>query len=184
MANKKTNKISLPRNRNKILVIATILLVSVVGTFLVYRSQAATHVVTIVAKDQATTLDGYGSTVKLFTIPAGKGTLPGLWVKKGKGVGLSHQASYAKGATYQACFALYNTKDNKVRLKVTGWNGTGYNSDIVDLSERIISIAGQKNKTQSHCVKFKPDQPYSRVMLGYEPLGMNGVIHKVTVIKH
>ncbi len=181
MANKKTKNISLPKNRKKILILISILLVSLVGTFFLYRSQAATHVATIVAYHN---FPGHLNSkyYRPVTIPVGKSTDKAVWIAKSTtayntGFSIKSGVKFSSGVSYRACFQFYNKNPNTILLTVS-------DGDYVRREVNRVTVNTQGSPSiQQRCMDFRLSNPSSELWFKHKPLAYNGIFYKVTVIK-
>lgn len=183
----KQPKLKLPTaNKRNMMIAVSVLLVALVGGGIVYKSQAASHVTTMVHADEYTSTTG--DKYKIVNIPKGKGTVKALWIKKSTTSSpagwtvVDRDHTYLAGKTYQACYSMYNTKSNLVDLQITGVTAAYGSGTSYPLGHKLAQLLGA-SKLQQSCVNFTPTVNLGRIHVGYSPLTNNGIIYKVTIIR-
>ncbi len=177
-------------NKNKLLLAVVVLAVALVAGFFVYRSQAATHVATVVATNSLTSernITKYrNGAFRKLSANLGKSAVDVVWIKKGYDFWMI--APTSTDGRHKACFELFlSKKATQVRLDVyrqqTATNNFQPSPYILTFNDPTKTIPAKKT-LQTHCVEFYSNIKNTKAYYGVvTPIGGNVNVRKVTVIK-
>lgn len=153
------------------------------GGYFAYRSFAAIdHIDTVLAEDKIFNNTTKFNKPKAYDMPAGKSTKKAAYVEKGEYFWLdSNRDLLSQARSYQACFSVYNTKPNKVRLMLY-YTKQGSNAlHLIKTTDKSISGS---SSPQSHCVQGAVPAQQGTIELEakYIPMSIDGVVYKVTYV--
>lgn len=178
------NRFTTP-SRKKLIILASILLVSLFGTLVVYRSQAALgHIKTYVAVDWlSSNKNAWGSNAthyKRKSVRGGKAKVSAVWIKKNAVYRMTSPVNLS-AAWYKACFEVYNSRtSNTVSLAVSKPDPV---AGLVTVRSQNVTFRPQ-NKLQTKCLAFTHQTTTNLALtVSAVPKSNNLILRKVTLIR-